>query len=55
MPDKIKGVLNDVLKTEDNLEAFNDKRNFKASISKILEKYAEDEEIMEFCGEHESI
>ena len=50
VPDKIKVILNEILKMEDRLEAVDDRGGGIQSISKILEKYADDEDVKEFCG-----
>ena len=50
VPDKIKMILNEILEIEDRLEIKNEKRGAVQSISKILEKYADDNDVKEFCS-----
>ena len=52
--DNMKLLLNKILENEESLDIYDDKKNFKASISSILKKYADDTEIMEFCKNYES-
>lgn len=49
VPDKIKMILNEILEMEERLELVGEKRGAVQSISKILEKYADDEDVKEFC------
>ena len=50
VPEKIKTILGEILEMEDRLEMQGEKKNAVLSISKILEKYSEDEDIREFCA-----
>ena len=50
VPDKVKAILNEVLDTEDRLEAHDEKRAAVSAITKILEKHADDEDVAEFCA-----
>ena len=51
VPDKMKDVLKEILKAEEQMKILNDK-NYKANLSKILQRYADDDEIKEFCSKH---
>ena len=53
VPAKMKNVLKDVLEAEEQMRILNDK-NYKNNLSKILEKYADDADITEFCRRHGS-
>lgn len=50
VPDKMKTILNEILDVESRLEIHDDKREAVPSISKILEKYADEEDVKEFCS-----
>ena len=52
VPDKIKMMLNEVLEMEDRLEIQGEKRG-EPPISKIIEKYADDEDVKEFCSRND--
>ena len=49
VPDAIKDALLDVLKTEKELADLNAKRNFDMAIHKVLELYADRDDVTEFC------
>ena len=49
VPDTIKDALLDVLKTEKELADLNAKRNFDMAINKVLELYADRDDVTEFC------
>ena len=53
VPDTIKDALLDVLKTEKELADLNAKRNFDMAIHKVLESYADRDDVAEFCKRHE--
>lgn len=53
IPDKMKGILKEVLRTEEQMKILNDK-NYKTNLSKILQKYADDDDIKEFCSKYDS-
>ncbi len=50
VPDKIKMILKEILEMEDRLEIHDEKRGAVSSISKILEKYADEGDVKEFCS-----
>ena len=52
-PEKIKQVLNEILKREDEMEIEGAQKDYKQNIAKILEKYADDDEIKKFCERYE--
>ena len=49
VPDTIKDALLDILKTEKELADLNAKRNFDMAIRKVLELYADRDDVTEFC------
>ena len=50
---KMKDVLKEILKAEEQMKILNDK-NYTANLSKILQKYADDNDIREFCAKYVS-
>lgn len=53
IPDKMKNILKEVLKAEERMKILSDK-NYKANLGKILQNYADDDDVMEFCSKHGS-
>ena len=53
IPSKVKQVLNEILNMEINMDAQNARKDYKSNIGKILEKYADDEEICKFCERYD--
>ena len=53
IPDKIKEVLNEVLSREEDMKAQSAEKDHRLNISKILEKYADDEQVINFCENYE--
>ena len=53
LPDKVKKVLNEILRLEEDMEIHDAVKDYKSNISKILDKYADDEEIRKFCVGYE--
>ena len=49
IPDKIKEVLTEILMAEEQMRILNDK-NYKANLDKILQRYADCDDVMEFCS-----
>ena len=54
IPTKIKEILNEALNAEDQMNILHETKNFKENIVKILEKFADDEEVRRFCKDYES-
>ena len=50
VPDKIKMILNKILDAESSQGIQDDKKGAVLSISKILEKYADEKDVKEFCS-----
>ena len=50
VPDKIKMILNRILDAESSQGIQDDKKGAVLSISKILEKYADEKDVKEFCS-----
>ena len=53
VPDSIKKVLHDILKVEDEIEAGDDRHVDTRSIKRILERYADNNEVVEFCDKYD--
>ena len=53
LPETIKTVLNEVLDREDEMEIESQQKDFKSNLKKVLEKYADDKEIKDFCENYE--
>lgn len=53
IPDKMKDVLKEILVAEEQMRILNDK-NYKASLDKILQRYADCDDVMEFCSTYAS-
>ena len=53
LPDKIKEILNEILEAEVNMDLQNAKKDYKTNIAKILERYADDEQVRNFCEKYE--
>lgn len=54
IPEDIKGILKEILNTEEEMKILNATKDFRKNIDKLLEKYANDEKIKEFCKKYES-
>ena len=52
MPDKIKEILHEILNAENDMDIQNTKEAYKP-ISKLIEKYADDEEVRNFCKKYD--
>ncbi len=52
IPDKMKNILKEILRIEEEMKILGSKRDYKNNMSKILEKYADDEDVMEFCSRY---
>ena len=52
VPDKIRGILNEILDAEVHIEAYDENQAAASAITKILVKYANDEDVVEFCSKH---
>ena len=50
VPDKIKMILNRILDAESSQGIQDDKKGAVLSISKIIEKYADEKDVKEFCS-----
>ena len=53
VPSKMKEILKETLKAEERMRILNDK-NYKTNLSKILERYADDDDVKEFCSKNDS-
>ena len=53
IPDKMKDVLKEILIAEEQMKILNDK-NYKTNLNKILQRYADCDDIMEFCRTYAS-
>ena len=53
IPSKIKQILNEILNMEIDMDKQNAQKDFKSNIGKILEKYADDEEVCKFCEQND--
>ena len=53
LPEKIKTVLNEILNMEDEMEIESQQRGYRSNLKKVLERYADDEEIKDFCENYE--
>ncbi len=53
LPDKIKEILHEILKAEIDMDIQNAKKDYKSNINKLLEKYADDEQVRNFCENYE--
>ena len=53
IPNKMKEILKEVLKAEEQMRILNDK-NYKTNLSKILQRYADDDDVKEFCSKYDS-
>lgn len=49
----MKEILKEVLKAEEQMRILNDK-NYKTNLSKILQRYADDDDVKEFCSKYDS-
>ncbi len=52
-PDRIKDILKEVLKAEEQMDLA-DGKNYKTNLGKILTRHAGNEDIQEFCNKHGS-
>ena len=52
MPDKIKKILNEILNAENEMDVQNTQKDHKP-IDKLLEKYADDEQVRSFCENYD--
>ncbi|MDA7990636.1 MAG: hypothetical protein MPK30_06005 [Gammaproteobacteria bacterium] len=50
VPDKIKEIIHEILAAEVKMGSLGERRNAPSNLSKILEKYADDPDVVEFCG-----
>ena len=53
VPDSIKKALQDILKVEDEIEAGDDRHVDNRSIKMILKRYADNNEVVEFCDRYD--
>ena len=53
IPSKIKEILKEILKAEEQMRILDEKPS-KVNLSKILQKYADDDDVKEFCNKHDS-
>ena len=53
LPKKIKAILNDILEKEDEMEIESQQKDYRPNLKKVLEKYADDKEIKDFCENYE--
>lgn len=53
IPDKMKDVLKEILIAEAQMRILNEK-DYKANLDKILQRYADCDDIMEFCRTYAS-
>ena len=53
IPSKMKDVLKEILKAEEKMKILNDK-NYTDNLSKVLQNYADDDDIKEFCTKYVS-
>ena len=51
--DKMKEILQEVLEAEEQMRILNDK-NYKSSLGRILERYANEPDVKEFCSKYDS-
>ena len=53
VPSKMKEILKEILKAEERMKILND-TNYKINLNKILERYADDDDVKEFCSKYDS-
>lgn len=53
IPDKIKQILSEILNAENEMQNHGSKSDYKINIAKILEKYADDQYVKNFCDTYE--
>jgi len=53
VPDKIKNLLKRMLETEEQLEIFGTKKDYFINYDNILDKFANDKEIIQFSENYE--
>ena len=53
LPKKIKAILDDILEKEDEMEIESQQKDYRPNLKKVLEKYADDKEIKNFCEHYE--
>lgn len=53
LPKKIKAILDDILEKEDEMEIESQQKDYRPNLKKVLEKYADDKEIKDFCENYE--
>lgn len=50
IPDKIKTIMHEIISAEDSMDTLGERKQAVSTISKIMERYADDSDIAEFCG-----
>ena len=51
-PESVKRALHDIIEVENSITVGSDRHAASMSIKRILERCAENEEVVEFCGKH---
>ena len=51
-PDSVKRILHDIIEVENSITVGSDRHAPIMSIKRILERCAENKEVVEFCGKH---
>lgn len=49
IPDKIKGIMHEILDAEEIMASLGERRDATSTISKILERHADDPDVVKFC------
>ena len=51
IPDKIKAIMHEILDAEESMGSLGERRHAASTISKILERHADDPDVVAFCEE----